>query len=171
MLRWGRLTSPDGSAAPIEGPGQARRATAALQADLVALVDQDLGASGLEPPASRDAAPDGDHERTAGRERDRVVSEAKNEFHALAPNCAFVLEIISEFQRPLPYLRDDFWTYYSKVRPREFAKYLNLAKQGKERPAYVMPKGEGSQTILAAYQKSELEKSLKYCKDVLGLGT
>jgi 3-oxoisoapionate decarboxylase len=93
-----------------------------------------------------------------------------NEFHALAPNCAFVLEIISEFQRPLPYLRDDFWGPYSKVRAPEFAKYIKLAKEGKERLAYAMPKGEGSQTILAAYQKSELEKSLKYCKEVLGLG-
>ncbi len=92
------------------------------------------------------------------------------EFKTLAPNCAFVLEIISEFQKPLPYYRDEFWPPYAKIRPREFAKYVQMARQGKERPAYVMPKGEAGKPDLQAYQKSELEKSLKYCKEVLGIG-
>lgn len=92
------------------------------------------------------------------------------QFVALAPNCAFVLEIISEFQRPMPYYRDDFWPPYAKVRPREFAKYVRMAKHGKERPAYVQPTGADKQQKLAAYQKAELEKSLKYCKEVLGIG-
>lgn len=92
------------------------------------------------------------------------------EFHALAPNCPFVLEIISEFQRPLPYYRDDFWPPYPKVRPREFAKYVRMARRGKARPAYIMPRGEEGRKELQAYQKSELEKSLNYCKDVLGIG-
>jgi 3-oxoisoapionate decarboxylase len=92
------------------------------------------------------------------------------EFQAQAPHCPFVLEIISEFQKPLPYYRDDFWPPYAKVRPREFAKYVQLARRGQERPAYVMPKGEAGKPELQAYQKSELEKSLKYCREVLGLG-
>ncbi|MFN7928682.1 MAG: sugar phosphate isomerase/epimerase [Blastocatellia bacterium] len=91
-------------------------------------------------------------------------------FQKLAPNCPCVLEVISEFQRPMPYYRDDFWPYYSKVRPREFAKYVQMARSGKERPAYVMPRGEAGKPELQAYQKSELEKSLKYCKEVLGIG-
>ncbi len=103
---------------------------------------------------------------------DGVVNwkEYVKEFQRLAPNCAFVLEIISEFQKPLLYYRDDFWPPYSNVRPREFAKYVKLARSGKERPAYVMPKGEAGKSELQAYQKSELEKSLRYCKEVLGIG-
>lgn len=97
-------------------------------------------------------------------------SEYVKTFQSLAPNCAFVLEVISEFQKTLPYYRDDFWPPYAKVRPREFAKYIQLARQGKERPAYVMPKGEAGKSELQAYQKSELEKSLQYCKKVLGVG-
>lgn len=92
------------------------------------------------------------------------------EFQALAPRCAFVLEIISEFQKPLPYYKDEFWPPYAKVRPREFAKYVQMARRGKERAAYVMPKGEAGKPELQAYQKSELEKSLRYCKEVLGIG-
>jgi sugar phosphate isomerase/epimerase len=92
------------------------------------------------------------------------------EFQALAPNCAFVLEIISEFQKPLPYYKDDFWPPYAKIRPREFAKYVQMARRGKERAAYVMPRGEAGKPELQAYQKSELEKSLKYCKEVLSIG-
>jgi sugar phosphate isomerase/epimerase len=92
------------------------------------------------------------------------------EFQTLAPNCAFVLEIISEFQKPLPYYKDDFWPPYAKIRPREFAKYVQMARSGKERPAYVMPRGEAGKPELQAYQKSELEKSLKYCRETLGLG-
>ena len=70
----------------------------------------------------------------------------------------------------MPYYRDDFWPPYAKVRPREFAKYVRMAKHGKERPAYVQPTGADKQQKLAAYQKAELEKSLKYCKEVLGIG-
>lgn len=92
------------------------------------------------------------------------------EFQAFAPNCAFVLEIISEFQKPLPYYKDDFWPPYAKVRSREFAKYVQMVRRGKERPAYVMPKGEAGKPELQAYQKSELEKSLRYCKETLGIG-
>ncbi len=92
------------------------------------------------------------------------------EFQSLAPKCAFVLEIISEFQKPLPYYKDEFWPPYAKVRPREFAKYVQMARHGKERPAYVMPRGEAGKPELQAYQKSELEKSLRYCREVLGVG-
>lgn len=92
-------------------------------------------------------------------------------FREVAPQCPFVLEIISEFQRPLPYYRDDFWVNYGDIRPREFAMFLKMARKGKERPAYQMPQGEGSQKILAVYQKEQLEKSLKYCRNVLGIGS
>lgn len=92
-------------------------------------------------------------------------------FAELCPNTPFVLEIISEFAKPLPYLRDDFWGPYSKVRPREFAKYLALAKRGTPRESFKLPDGPERERAMQAYAKSELERSLKYCREVLGIGT
>jgi 3-oxoisoapionate decarboxylase len=89
----------------------------------------------------------------------------------LCPNAPVVLEIISEFAKPLPYLKDDFWGPYSKVRAREFAKYVALAKRGTPREPFKNPTGADRQQALQAYQKAELERSLKYCREVLGLGT
>ncbi|HYE74658.1 MAG TPA: sugar phosphate isomerase/epimerase [Blastocatellia bacterium] len=89
----------------------------------------------------------------------------------LCPNTPFVLEIISEFAKPLPYLRDDFWGPYSKVRPREFAKYLAMAKRGQARAPYQPPAEGDKQKALQEYQKAELERSLRYCREVLGIGT
>jgi 3-oxoisoapionate decarboxylase len=89
----------------------------------------------------------------------------------LCPNTPVVLEIISEFAKPLPYLKDDFWGPYAKVRAREFAKYVALAKRGTQREPFKNPTGADRQQALQTYQKAELERSLKYCREVLGLGT
>jgi sugar phosphate isomerase/epimerase len=92
-------------------------------------------------------------------------------FAELCPNTPFVLEIISEFAKPLPYLRDDFWGPYAKVRPREFAKYLALAKRGTPREPFKLPDGPERERTMQAYAKDQLERSLKYCREVLGIGT
>ena len=50
-----------------------------------------------------------------------------------------------------------------------FAHFLALARQGTPRPIKA-PAGEDRKTADQAYQRGEIERSLKYCKDVLGLG-
>jgi hypothetical protein len=76
------------------------------------------------------------------------------------------LELISGFARPIPYLQKDFWKLWPKAKASDFAKFLALAKRGKAIPPHKSPDNNAEQE----YQKGELERSLKYCKETLGLG-
>ena len=87
-------------------------------------------------------------------------------FAELCPGVPANLEIISGFAREIPYLKDDFWQVWPKAKARDFAKFVAMAKRGKPMPPHKSPDAKAEQE----YQKSELERSLKYCKEVLGLG-
>jgi sugar phosphate isomerase/epimerase len=87
-------------------------------------------------------------------------------FAALCPGVPVHIETISGFNREIPYLKDDFWNVWPKAKAADFAKFVALAKRGKPREPHRSPDKEAEQ----AYQKGELERSLKYCKEVLGLG-
>lgn len=91
-------------------------------------------------------------------------------FAELAPGCPVQLEIISGFNREFPYLKDEFWKPWPKVRGHEFARFVAMAKKGKARDAWKAPAGEDRKKADQAYQLAELEKSLRYCREVLGLG-
>ena len=93
-------------------------------------------------------------------------------FEQLCPNVPFVLEIISyRWSNEAQYLKPEFWTRFPKARAHEFARFVALAKRGKkfELPAR-RPTGAASPELEQAQQKFDLEESLKYCKQVLGLG-
>ena len=87
-------------------------------------------------------------------------------FAALCPKVPVNLEIISGFSRPIAYLRDDFWKAWPKAKAADFAKFLALAKRGKPLEGHKSPDAKAEQE----YQKTELERSLRYCKEALGLG-
>jgi sugar phosphate isomerase/epimerase len=87
-------------------------------------------------------------------------------FAALCPGVPVHIETISGFNREIPYLKDDFWNVWPKAKAADFARFLALAKRGKPREPHRSPDKEAEQ----AYQKGELERSLKYCKEVLGMG-
>jgi len=87
-------------------------------------------------------------------------------FAAICPNVPVHLELISGFARPIPYLQKDFWKVWPKARASDFAKFLALAKRGKPLEPHKSPDAKAEQE----YQKGELERSLKYCKEVLALG-
>jgi sugar phosphate isomerase/epimerase len=87
-------------------------------------------------------------------------------FAAICPNVPVHLELISGFARPIPYLQKDFWKLWPKARASEFAKFLALARRGKAIPPHKSADNKAEQE----YQKDELEQSLKYCKETLGLG-
>ena len=93
-------------------------------------------------------------------------------FREVCPNVPFVLEIISyKWGNEAQYLKPEFWSRYPKARANEFARFVALAKRGKpyELPPG-RPAGEASAELEQAQQKFDLEESLKYCRDVLGLG-
>jgi sugar phosphate isomerase/epimerase len=83
-------------------------------------------------------------------------------FAEVCPGVPANLEIISGFAKDIPYLQREFWKQYPKARATDFAKFLALAKRGK-----ALGNGPSNDK---EYQKNELERSLKYCKEVLGLG-
>lgn len=87
-------------------------------------------------------------------------------FAALCPNVAVNIETISGFARELPYLKPEFWSVWPKAKASDFAKFVALAKRGKEIPSHRSTDAKAEQE----YQKGELERSIKYCKETLGLG-
>ena len=88
----------------------------------------------------------------------------------LCPGAPFVLEIISGFAKAFPWRKPEFWAAYDRVRPAEFARFLNLSKVGKAIPAWQPAPGEDRKKAEPAYQKAELERSLAYCRTTLGMG-
>jgi sugar phosphate isomerase/epimerase len=91
-------------------------------------------------------------------------------FATLCPGVNVQLEIISGGVRAFPYLKDEFWKFYRDIRAKEFLGFTTMAKNGKPREAFKVPEGKDRRTAEQEFQKAELEKSIKYCRDVLGLG-
>lgn len=87
-------------------------------------------------------------------------------FQELCPTDAFVLEIISyKWGSEMPYLDPEYWTRFPRARAGEFARFVALAKRGAE---IELPAGrpEGPES---AQQRFDLEASLRYCREVLGI--
>ena len=87
-------------------------------------------------------------------------------FAELCPNAPVNIETISGFARDVPYLKPEFWNVWPKAKASDFAKFVALAKRGKALPSHRSANPQEEQE----YQKGELERSIKYCKEVLGLG-
>ena len=92
------------------------------------------------------------------------------QFAILCSEAPVHVETISGFQRDLPFFRDDFWRPFPRARARDFAKFLALAKRGRPLEKWTPPPGKDRKEAEKAYQKAELERSLAYCREELGLG-
>ena len=87
-------------------------------------------------------------------------------FQELCPTDAFVLEIISyKWGGNLPYLDPAFWDQFPRARASEFARFVALAKRGSE---FELPPGRPTGPE-AEQQRWDLEASLRYCREVLGI--
>jgi len=86
-------------------------------------------------------------------------------FAELCPGIPVHIETISGSVKNLNYLKNDYWTTYPKARAKDFAKFVALAKTGKQ-PTARKPAGMSEQD----YQKDEIAKSIIYCRETLGLG-
>jgi len=91
-------------------------------------------------------------------------------FAELCPGVPVHIETISGFNREFPYLQPGYWDLFPKMSAADFARFLALAKQGRPRDTWRAPQGVPREKAEQDYQKSEIEKSIRYCKDVLGLG-
>ena len=107
---------------------------------------------------------------TAMGEGDIDFKAYMSRYAELCPNVPVILEIISGITRPYLYLKPDFWKPYQQVRAHEFAKFVALAKKGKAREPVKLPEAKDKKLADQEYQKDQLERSLRYCREVLGLG-
>ncbi len=80
----------------------------------------------------------------------------------LCPEVAVNIETIGGFAMELPYLDPAFWGAFPKKSGAEFARFLRAVKRGKAIEQY-----DGGK---ADRQKLDLERSLRFCQETLGLG-
>ncbi|HXJ60218.1 MAG TPA: sugar phosphate isomerase/epimerase [Verrucomicrobiae bacterium] len=91
-------------------------------------------------------------------------------FAQLCPGVPVHIETISGFNREIPYLKEDFWKLWPKARAQDLARFIALAKRGKPRETWKPPEDQDRKLAEQAYQRAEIERSLRYCKETLGLG-
>jgi sugar phosphate isomerase/epimerase len=81
----------------------------------------------------------------------------------LCPGVPVNIETISGFSVEFPYLEPSFWDAFSKKPAGEFARFLAVAKRGKPMESFDGNKPET--------QKGELERSVRFLREEIGLGT
>jgi sugar phosphate isomerase/epimerase len=91
-------------------------------------------------------------------------------FEQLCPGVPVHIETISGFNREIPYLKSDFWKVWPKAKAVDFARFVALAKKGSPREPYKAPEGKDRKLAEQEYQKAQIEESIRYCKEHLGLG-
>ncbi len=88
----------------------------------------------------------------------------------LCPNVPIMIETISGGPRVFAYKKPEFWEHYDK-RPDKLAKFEALARRGKQIPAFKNPTDPKERAAAQqAFQKAEIEKSIAYLRNVVGLG-
>ncbi len=87
----------------------------------------------------------------------------------LCPAVPVMIETISGFSKNFPYKKDEFWQHYDK-RPERLAAFEALAKKGHSIPSFKAPDGTDKKLADQDYQKGELERSIKYLREQIGLG-
>lgn len=87
----------------------------------------------------------------------------------LCPNVPIQIETISGFSRGFATKKEDFWRNYDR-RADSFAKFEAMAKRGKAIPGFKAPEGADKNLAEQEYQKGEIERSIKYLREVVGLG-
>jgi sugar phosphate isomerase/epimerase len=91
-------------------------------------------------------------------------------FEKQCPGVTVHIETISGFTKPFPVYTRDFWKAFPEARAADFAGFLALAKKGRAIPAFKPPAGVEKTVADRDYQRAELERSIRHCRDVLGLG-
>lgn len=91
-------------------------------------------------------------------------------FSKVCPNVAVNIETISGFNRELPLFQPDFATVYKEASTAGLAPILKAAEKEQPHPGWSPPAGVERADAEKAYQREQVEHSLKYCREVLGLG-
>jgi sugar phosphate isomerase/epimerase len=87
----------------------------------------------------------------------------------LCPAVPIQIETISGFSRNFPYKKAEFWEHYDK-RGDRLARFEALAKKGRKLDPFKAPEGEDRKAAEQAYQKAEIERSIRYLRERIALG-
>lgn len=97
--------------------------------------------------------------------------EYVRKYSELCPDTPFILEIISGIPRDYQvYGNPGFWDVYPEARAKDFARFVELSKKGSPWVAANNPQGATRRETEQLGQLAELERSIRYCKETLGLG-
>ena len=97
-------------------------------------------------------------------------------FRERCSGVSFTLEIITGGRpRVLPYLEPAFWTAYPDTPAAEFARFIRLVQEGQPfmGPMLIVEWGDVPpeyEAALVVQQRLDLERSVRYCQRVLGIG-
>jgi hypothetical protein len=98
-------------------------------------------------------------------------------YRALCPGAPLSLEIITGgTPRILNYLEDDYWAAYPEARAAEFARFERLVRKGQPFAGTMVTVAQGEdvppeyKAAQAAQQRFDLERSVRYCREALGIG-
>ena len=86
-------------------------------------------------------------------------------FEKKCPGAPVHIETIGGFNREIAYFDPEFMKLWPKRTAADLARFIALAKKGKALEA-----GKGAFASDADFQKDQIERSITYCKNVLGLG-
>lgn len=87
----------------------------------------------------------------------------------LCPDVPIMIETISGFARPFAYRKPEFWEHYDR-RPERLAKFEALAKRGQKLEPFKAPDGADKKVAEQEYQRAQIERSIRYLRDKVGLG-
>lgn len=87
-------------------------------------------------------------------------------FAELAPGVPLQVETISGFAKPMTWKKDEFWKPFPGYRDTAaFKGWVEFTKKGKAIPTFKAPDGPGKKDAEIAYQKGELERSIKWLRE------
>jgi sugar phosphate isomerase/epimerase len=104
------------------------------------------------------------------------IDEWARLFAQKCPGAPFSLEIITGSPpKVLAYFEPEFWEAYPDTPAVEFVEFLKLAQKGQPFSGSMITTQRGDNppeylAALAAQQRIDLERSVRYCKETLGIG-
>lgn len=91
-------------------------------------------------------------------------------FAELCPQAAVNIETISGFNRELRVKDDEFWKSWPGGKPKGYDQFLALAKKGTPRAPWKAPADVDRNKAQQDFQRGDIERSIAYCREKLGLG-
>jgi sugar phosphate isomerase/epimerase len=104
------------------------------------------------------------------------IDEWARQFQQKCPDATFNLEILTGGPpKVLNYLEPEFWEDYPDTPASEFTQFLRLVRQGHPFMGHMLSVKRGErppeyEAALVVQERLDLERSLRYCQDVLGIG-